>query len=282
MASPDRIRSEDRPAGVADIARCVWSLATWLLPVPATSWACLRRLDTQVQQQALLDGVLWRVTSATVLGPLVAAMAIVAVLAMQEFAVYEPTGISVVATEMRMVFETGAFSSPDNPITAPLGPASKRRGPHPASPEYASGVNAGTASTAHVRDRRHRVALRRRSRRRCRCLSSSASSRSSRRRARKLTAADTIETGAWPRVARCAGAVALSLAWLIVFVAVGVPIVSLVLSLKRRFDPIVVVERIRPADLRLAPHRRAHRSARDRAARCSRSSDALGATTCSR
>src|SRR5438046_3995801 len=43
-----------------------------------------------------------------------------AVLAFQEFSVYEPTGISVVATEVRMVFETGAFSSPDNPITAPL------------------------------------------------------------------------------------------------------------------------------------------------------------------
>ena len=40
------------------------------------------------------------------------------VLASQEFAVYEPTGISVVATEVRMVFETGAFSGEDNPITA--------------------------------------------------------------------------------------------------------------------------------------------------------------------
>jgi DNA-binding beta-propeller fold protein YncE len=40
-------------------------------------------------------------------GPALAALAIVTVLAMQEFAVYEPTGISVVATEVRTVFETG-------------------------------------------------------------------------------------------------------------------------------------------------------------------------------
>jgi ABC-type Fe3+ transport system permease subunit len=33
--------------------------------------------------------------------------------------VYEPTGISVVATEVRMVFDTGATSSPENPIAGP-------------------------------------------------------------------------------------------------------------------------------------------------------------------
>jgi sugar lactone lactonase YvrE/ABC-type glycerol-3-phosphate transport system permease component len=41
------------------------------------------------------------------LAPAVAALAVVTVLATQEFAVYEPTGISVVATEVRTVFETG-------------------------------------------------------------------------------------------------------------------------------------------------------------------------------
>ena len=44
----------------------------------------------------------------------------VTVLATQEFAVYEPTGISVVATEVRMVFDTGAVSSADNPIAGPV------------------------------------------------------------------------------------------------------------------------------------------------------------------
>jgi hypothetical protein len=77
-------------------------------------------MDNQLQLQALLDGALWRVTLRELAAPLAASMAIVAVLAVQEFSVYEPTGISVVATEVRMVFETGAFSSPDNPITAPL------------------------------------------------------------------------------------------------------------------------------------------------------------------
>ncbi|HEV2293584.1 MAG TPA: hypothetical protein VGR35_06995 [Tepidisphaeraceae bacterium] len=110
------------PSSVADVARCVWSLATWLWPIPAAiAGLALRRADAQVQQQALLDGVLWRTTFRQLLAPLVAGAAMVAVLALQEFAVYEPTGISVVATEVRMVFETGAFASPDNPITAPMG-----------------------------------------------------------------------------------------------------------------------------------------------------------------
>ncbi len=110
------------PGGFKDVARCVWSLATWLWPIPAAVVGiALRRADAQVQQQALLDGVLWRITFRQLLAPLVAGAAIVAVLAMQEFAVYEPTGISVIATELRMVFETGAFASPDNPITAPMG-----------------------------------------------------------------------------------------------------------------------------------------------------------------
>jgi ABC-type Fe3+ transport system permease subunit/DNA-binding beta-propeller fold protein YncE len=98
------------PGSLYDVSRCVWSLATWLYPVPAIVGAlALRRMDSSVQQQALLDGAYWRVTLRQLLGPLSAAGAIVAVLAMQEFAVYEPTGISVVATETRLVFETGAI-----------------------------------------------------------------------------------------------------------------------------------------------------------------------------
>src|SRR5439155_8662639 len=109
------------PAGPADVARCAWSLATWLWPVPAAAVGiALRRLDTQLQLQALLDGRLWRVTLRELAGVIASAAMICTVLAVQEFSVYEPTGISVIATEVRMVFETGAFSSPDNPITAPL------------------------------------------------------------------------------------------------------------------------------------------------------------------
>jgi len=99
------------PGGPADVLRCVWTLAAWLWPVPAgLIGLALRRMDTAVQQHALLDGTLWRVTFRQLVGPIVASAAIVTMLATQEFAVYEPTGITVVATEVRMVFESGAFS----------------------------------------------------------------------------------------------------------------------------------------------------------------------------
>ena len=43
------------PAGFGDVMRCIWSLATWLWPVPAAAVGlALRRTDTQIQQQALL------------------------------------------------------------------------------------------------------------------------------------------------------------------------------------------------------------------------------------
>src|SRR5581483_9321319 len=87
-----------QPNGPADIFRCIWSLAAWLWAVPAgLIGLSLRRMDTSVQQQALLDGALRRVTFRQLLGPIIASIAIVTILATQEFAVYEPTGISVVA-----------------------------------------------------------------------------------------------------------------------------------------------------------------------------------------
>jgi ABC-type Fe3+ transport system permease subunit/sugar lactone lactonase YvrE len=110
------------PAGRADVLRCVWSLATWLWALPAgVMGLALRRLDADLQQQATIDGALWRVTARQLLGPMVAGLACVTILAVQEFAVYEPTGISVAATEVRQIFQTGSFSSPTNPITAPGG-----------------------------------------------------------------------------------------------------------------------------------------------------------------
>jgi ABC-type Fe3+ transport system permease subunit len=104
-------------AGPLDVFRCIWSLAAWLWAVPAgLIGLALRRMDTNVQQQALLEGALYRITLRQLVGPIIASLAVVTVLASQEFAVYEPTGISVVATEVRMVFVTGALSSPDNSI----------------------------------------------------------------------------------------------------------------------------------------------------------------------
>lgn len=118
------------PASPADVARCIWTLAAWLWPVPAVIIGlALQRMDVSLQQHAVLEGALWRITCRQLLEPIIASMAIVMLLATQEFAVYEPTGISVVATEVRMVFETGAFSGMSDPITTPrdFGPDQAQR-----------------------------------------------------------------------------------------------------------------------------------------------------------
>lgn len=99
------------PAGPADVVRCIWTLACWLWPIPACGVGLsLRLLDSNVQQQAILDGALWRVTLRQLIGPILASFSLVMLLAMQEFAVYETTGISVIATEVRTVFESGSMS----------------------------------------------------------------------------------------------------------------------------------------------------------------------------
>jgi len=109
------------PQSVSDVLRCVWTLSAWLWAVPACIIGlALRKMDTSVQQQALLDGGLLRVTLRQLLGPIIASLAAVTLLGSQEFAVYEPSGISVVATEVRMVFDTGAFSSINNPIAGSI------------------------------------------------------------------------------------------------------------------------------------------------------------------
>jgi ABC-type Fe3+ transport system permease subunit/DNA-binding beta-propeller fold protein YncE len=96
------------PASAGDICRCIWTLATWLWPIPAgVIGLSLRRMDGDLQQQALMEGAYWRIVGRQLLPAGLAAFAIVMILAMQEFSVYEPTGISVVATEVRTVFETG-------------------------------------------------------------------------------------------------------------------------------------------------------------------------------
>ncbi len=110
------------PAGFWDVTRCTWTLAGWLWPIPAILVGLnLARMDVGVQQQAAVDGALWRITLRQLVAPAAASLAVVTLLATQEFAVYEPTGISVIATEVRMVFETGAFSGLANPMTVPLG-----------------------------------------------------------------------------------------------------------------------------------------------------------------
>jgi ABC-type Fe3+ transport system permease subunit/sugar lactone lactonase YvrE len=209
---------DPEPAGLFDISRCVWSLATWLWPVPAIVMGlALRRIDTSVQQQALLDAAYWRITARQLLGSALASAAIVAVLAMQEFAVYEPTGVSVIATETRMVFETGAYSSPDNPITQPLG---------------------ASAATMSLADQRARAAA---------AVATSLPMLAivimlgllAARSIRALSAAEAIDVGEWP-AALNARAPTIVMSWLIVAITLLLPLAALVLSLKRRFDPSLV------------------------------------------
>jgi ABC-type Fe3+ transport system permease subunit/DNA-binding beta-propeller fold protein YncE len=211
------MRVDLEPAGVGDVARCVWSLATWLYPVPAMLGAmALRRMDVSAQQQALLDGVYWRIVLRQLVGPLAAGAAIVAVLAMQEYAVYEPTGISVIATETRMVFETGAFSSTDNPITA-VGPPPAWRG----LPDQRARAAAAVATSLPM------LAI-------IAVLTLLAA-----RTIRSLSAPDGVNVGAWPRALDAPRSM-VALSWVIVAGALGVPVVALFLSLRRAFEPLRV------------------------------------------
>jgi ABC-type Fe3+ transport system permease subunit/sugar lactone lactonase YvrE len=210
---------EFAPAGFWDILRCIWTLAAWLWPVPAIIIGmALRRSDPQVQQQAVLDGVVRRVTLRQLSGSIIASICIVSILAMQEFAVYEPTGISVVATEVRMVFETGAYSSLDNPITQPMGQGAPARDQQEARAAAAIGTAMPMLITVILLGLLALLGTRR------------------------LSAAEHVEVGAWPRVLD-ASMLSKALAWLIVVYTLGSPMLALFLSLKRRFDlPYIYTE----------------------------------------
>jgi len=105
---------EPRPASALDVARCVVALGAILWPAPCAAVAFfLARLDPGVVLQARLDGAVGRVLVRLLAGPAVVGWLVAWLLASQEFAVFEPTGIRVVATEVRAVFETGAFLRED-------------------------------------------------------------------------------------------------------------------------------------------------------------------------
>lgn len=96
-----------RPQSMLDILRCVLTLAGWLWPIPAVLMGLtLRRMDPQIQQQALLDGAVARVTLRHLAGSMVASACIVMVLALQEFSIYDYSGIQVVPTEVRALFQS--------------------------------------------------------------------------------------------------------------------------------------------------------------------------------
>jgi ABC-type Fe3+ transport system permease subunit len=201
------------PGGTADTLRCIWSLAAWLWAVPAgLIGLALRRLDANVQQQALLDGALYRVTFRQLAGPIIASLAVVTVLATQEFAVYEPTGISVVATEVRMVFDTGAMSSPDNSISGTVSQGSGLK-----SPDQAARAAAAVATDLPLLAVTIVLAL----------LAIWAAGR--------VSAAEAVTVGPWPK-ALDAPLWAGIIAGLLVILNIGLPVWSLVASLREPFS----------------------------------------------
>ncbi len=212
-----------RPNGPADVFRCVWSLGTWLWAVPAVLVGLsLRRLDSTVQQQAMLDGALRRVTLRQLTGPIVASLAIVTILATQEFAVYEPTGISVVATEVRMVFDTGSPSSDSNSIAAPgyLGGGAT-------SPDQPARAAAAVATALPLVIVTVLLAI----------LAGWGCSKS--------LGSDEISTGDWPRTLDASRwTVVLTVA--LVLVNIGVPVAALVGSLRYGFHPAKILSEFAP------------------------------------
>ena len=202
------------PGGTADTLRCIWSLAAWLWAVPAgLVGLSLRRMDTSVQQQAVLDGASRRIALRQLTPAIVASLAIVTVLATQEFAVYEPTGISVVATEVRMVFDTGAVSSPDNPIAGPV-----IQGTGAMSPDQPARAAAAVATALPLVLVTFLLAM----------LVAWVAARS--------TAAETITVGPWPRVLDTSIWTVL-LTVLLVLLNIGVPVAALIASLRIPLSP---------------------------------------------
>lgn len=205
------------PGGFADTFRCIWSLAAWLWAVPAgLIGLTLRRLDTNIQQQAVLDGAPLRVTLRQLAPAIIASLAVVTVLATQEFAVYEPTGISVVATEVRMVFDTGAVSSPDNPIAGPViqGSGKEARGQAARAAAAVATAFPLLAVTIIMAAVVVWAALR-------------------------TTAAESISVGPWPRVLD-ASWISISLTTLFVLINIAVPVFALFESLQVHRSPVEI------------------------------------------
>ena len=198
-----------RPNGPADVFRCIWSLAAWLWAVPAgLIGIALSRLDPSVQQAAALDGALVRVTLRQLAGPIIASAAIVTILASQEFAVYEPTGISVTATEVRMVFDTGATSSADNSIA---GPVASGEGLHASNQAQRAAAAVATAAPMEM------VTI---------VLAIVAAWGAS-----QTAASDEINVGDWPRVLD-ASKFAVITTLVLLLLNIGVPIVALLGALR--------------------------------------------------
>ena len=200
------------PAGLPDVLRCIWTLACWLWALPAiVVGLALRFTDSQVQQQALLDGTLWRTTAQQLAGPIVAGFAVVLVLAMQEFAVYERSGISVISTEIRTVFETGALGASSQAIANVV--AGSGLDPTDQAERAAAAVATAIPFLVIV------IAI----------------TLLALWGMRRFSAAEAVEANAWPNVLN-AGPLSTALAVFLILLTLVVPTIAMVWSMSRPFN----------------------------------------------
>ena len=210
---------EPIPADPADVARCIVSLAAWLWPVPAAVIGlALRRLDPAVQEQAALDGAKRRVTASVLLPAAAAGFCAAFVLAGQEFSVYDATGISVVATEVRMVYQTGAFLDG-----------------RPAEGDHYPSQSARSAAAAAVGIPLLLVIL--------------AAAGGAGYFYEVGESGEAVNVGDWPRAVDAGWGWTVA-AWGVVALALGVPIGSMWASLSRPFDPVYTWREVQPEAVR--------------------------------
>ena len=206
-----------------DHARCIVALSAWLFPIVAViGGLSLRRLEPALQEQAQLDGAGLRVTLRLLLPALVASGAVVLLIASQEFAAWEPTGISVVATELRMVFDTGAFSSSGNPIVAPLADGSLSR-----SSDQASRAAAAVSVALPL------------------LLLTAVLALSAWHLLRRGVGDEAPVVGHWPGTLDAARGT-VWLAWLVLLLCLATPVVSMILSLREPPRPWTILSEYAP------------------------------------
>ncbi len=211
------------PQSFADHARCVWILATWLWPIPCGVLAlALSNIERDLVDQATLDGAVMRTIARRCAPALIAAMLLATLLAMQEFSVFEPSGISVLSTEIRMIFETGRTSALANPIAQLQGGVASQLGFGTQVERSAMALGAGLPAIALVA-----IFL---------------------LIATRLIARDTNhlldpEPAPPPRL-RLRGAIPLSVT--ILLVALVAPVCGLLSGLPRRFNPIAIADDVLP------------------------------------
>ncbi|HQY88607.1 MAG TPA: hypothetical protein PK402_08105, partial [Tepidisphaeraceae bacterium] len=99
-----------RPGTRLDELRCALTLAGWLWPIPALAIGlALRRLDRALLWHARIDGALFSIILRQLRPAILIGITGAFVLAIQEFAVYETTGILVVSVVVRQTFEDFNF-----------------------------------------------------------------------------------------------------------------------------------------------------------------------------